>query len=318
MKLIDYVLQWLGARSLRAMLILVVFAMLAMVFFMSRIDNSPEPPMPLANVETDEPEPETNVPVTTVPEPAPERKPKFVSPEAFFADLRGGFDPQDWRPSTHTNDTPNNHYGGPWKSENIVARDDRLSLLIRAGQDGNRPTMAEIQTKRNFWYGRYEVIMQPSGEGGTVSAFFTYTGPWSGDPHDEVDIEFLGRHPDEVEFNYFKNGKTGESDRYTLDFNPSESMNLYAFDWRPDEIIWYVNDQEVYRPPTDRMDIQTSPSNIFLSAWTGAKFIEGWVGPAQFGDEASVDFACVSFTPFSDTSYSCSDMFAEDFQFRSN
>ena len=318
MKVLDYILQWQGVRSLRVMVVLVVFAMLAMIFVLSRVSNTPTAPAPTPIAETEPVEPETEMVATVslAPEPVQPVKPKIVSPDAFFDDLRDGFDPDGWRPSTHANEAAGTHYGGPWKRENIVDYDDRLSLKIRAGSEAARPTMAELQTKREFWYGRYEVIMQPSSEGGTVSAFFTYTGPWSGNPHDEVDIEFLGRHPNEVEFNYFKNGKTGRSKRHKLDFKASESMNLYAFEWRPSEIIWYINDEEVYRTPEDSFDIPTNPSNLFLSAWTGAKNIEAWVGPARFGETANADFACVSFTPFSDKSYTCSDLFSEDPQFQ--
>ena len=320
MKVLDYILQWRGVRSLRAMVVLVVFAMLAMIFILSRVDNGRVAPAPVvsASIEPVEATPEIAVTTSMAPAPARELKPKIVSPDAFFEDLRDGFDPDHWWPSTHGNTEPGIHYGGPWKRENIAEYSDRLSLKIVAGSETTPPTMAEMKTKREFWYGRYEVIMQPSGEGGTVSAFFTYTGPWAGNPHDEVDIEFLGRHRDEVEFNYFKNGNTGNSSRYKLGFNPSESMNLYAFEWRPSEIIWYINDEEVYRTPSDSFDIPTNPSNLFLSAWTGAKNIESWVGPARFGDAANADFACVSFTPFSDKSYTCSDLFAEDPQFQTN
>ena len=35
--------------------------------------------------------------------------------------------------------------------------------------------------------------MQPGRGSGLVTALFTYTGPYAGDPHDEIDIEFLGK-----------------------------------------------------------------------------------------------------------------------------
>lgn len=253
-------------------------------------------------------------------EPLFEVRPKLVSEDALFADVRTSFDPAVWKRSTHDNNDSDTHYGGPWIPENIEQMADRLVLKIRAGSNTSKPTMAELKTHRKYGHGRYEVIMRPSGEQGTVSAFFTYTGPWQGDPHDEIDIEFVGRRPGHVEFNYFQGGIRGKGHkRIKLGFDASESMNLYAFEWHPDEIIWFINGEEVYRTPKGRRGIPTHPSKLFISAWTGTeRIMREWIGEAQFGATAQSEYACLSFTPFGDTSYRCADMFAEDPQFKRN
>ena len=49
----------------------------------------------------------------------------------------------------------------------------------------------------------YEVRMRAAAATpGVVSAFFTFMRP----PHDELDIEFVGKHPKQVQLNYFVNG----------------------------------------------------------------------------------------------------------------
>ena len=248
--------------------------------------------------------------------PEPGVQPRPIRQGSFFADLRRPLDFNQWRVSTYANDGPRDYYGGPWKIENIAQEPDRLVLKVMAGKDGERPSMAEMKTREKYHYGRYEVIMRPSAESGVVSTFFTYTGPWTGDPKDEIDIEFVGKRPRTVEYNYWKNARKGAYSRETLDFDFSSGLNLYAFEWHPDEIIWFVNGEERYRSPRDASQIPSHAGSIFISAWTGVEGMYDWTGPATFKDSAQAEYACVSFTPFDGDSYSCSDLWAEDPQFQ--
>jgi endo-1,3-1,4-beta-glycanase ExoK len=263
------------------------------------------------------PEPEPAVETVIVPPPSEPimPPPRMVSPEALFSDLREGFDPDIWLASAQLNEHAGTHYGGPWKPENIVQNEGYLSLLIKAGIDGARPTMAELKSKQDYGFGRYEVIMRPSGEQGTVSAFFSYTGPWAGDPHDEIDIEFVGKRRQHVEFNHWIDGKSAAPDRVKLEFDASKSLNLYAYEWRADEIVWFINGEEAYRTPRGATNIPTHPGRVFISAWAGTERMRSWIGAPKYGDTAQADFACASFTPFGDESYTCSDLWAEDPQF---
>lgn len=245
-----------------------------------------------------------------------EARTTFVSEAAVYLDLRRPEDVATLGRSTHSNSEPTAFYGGAWKPTNVVQDTDRLSLTVRKGVGGDRPTMAEVRTKERYGYGRYEVIMRPSGESGIVSAFFTYTGPWAGDPHDEVDIEFVGKNTRYIEFNYFRNGRTDAHKRVKLGFDAAKRMHLYAFDWQPDQIIWYVDGREIYRTPYGSRGIPDHPGQIYASAWTGSERVRKWVGAPRFGDDAAADFACISFTPNGDSSRRCADMYAEDPQFQ--
>ena len=283
----------------------VIAAMLAL----SRVSAPPPPsPEPVEIVDTIAPEP---LPPTDSAEPPP----RVVSPQALFADLRQPLDLAVWTPSTYPNELPSAHYGGPWVAENIVPTDEALVLMVRKGVDGARPTMAEIQSNEKYGFGRYNVIMRPSGESGTVSAFFTFTSEWTGDPHDEVDIEFIGRRSGFVEYNYWKSGRPGAHSGEKLGFDAADELNLYSIDWTSDEIVWYVNGEEHYRSPPGDTGIPTHPSKIMFSIWTGKERMEVWTGPRKFGDSAEAEFACISFTPFEDESYSCADLWDDDPQF---
>ncbi len=233
----------------------------------------------------------------------------FEIPEgALFADFREGHEQSVFKPSLNDNTYPGAFYGGPFLEENLQNADVGVSLIVKLNDVDQRPSMAEMRTQERFGYGRYETIMRPTGESGTVSAFFTYTGPVFGDPQDEVDIEFVGARPNHVEFSYFKNGRPAKNPlRYNLGFDASEEMNLYGFDWLPDKIIWYVNGREVHRTQTDGSDIPTHPGKLYISAWTGIEKMFSWTGRPRFESLTQADFECISFTPLGQTSKTCSD-----------
>lgn len=310
----DYSKKRPKGRSLKVLLLGMIIAVVAVTLIFAYALTPPKP----VSVSSDEPDQTVQMP-ERVNQAKVEPTPRLVSAEALFADVRTPFDSAQWKRSTHLNTEPGTHYGGPWIPDNFEQKADRLSLRVLAGSKTSRPTMAELKTTEEYSYGRYEVIMQPSGEQGTVSAFFTYTGPWKSDPHDEIDIEFLGRRPTHVEFNYFQDGVRGAHKRVKIGFDASKSMNLYAFEWHPDEIIWFINGDEVYRTPKGRRGIPTHPGRLFISAWTGSdRIMREWIGKAKFGASAQSDYACLSFTPFGDDSYTCAELFAEDPQFQSS
>ena len=84
-------------------------------------------------------------------------------------------------------------------------------------------TAGEARTQNYYHYGDYVVSMKPSANPGTASTFFTCTGPYDtkiivdengqsvtvNNPHDEIDIEFLGDDTTHVQFNFFVNGVGG-------------------------------------------------------------------------------------------------------------
>lgn len=267
----------------------------ALAFESTRIVASAEPD------QTDAPRIETPLPVSPVTLP----------PRALFADLRTAFDGATFHPTVREPQS-GSHYGGPFLEENLVQSGSSLTLKIKARARPEKPTMAGLKSRARFGYGRYETIMRPSGESGVVSSFFTYTGPWYGDPHDEIDIEFVGSRPGFVEFNYFKNGVRGQHARVPLGFDASQSMNLYAFDWLPDQIIWYVNGEEAYRTSIDGSDIPEHSGKMIINAWAAADHVRRWTGPLQFGAEAEAQYTCLSFTPIGETARSCADLWSEE------
>lgn len=218
----------------------------------------------------------------------------------------------------YISDYPNNDsfQGGDWHPENVVFDADGVRLDVTRTGDPKKPfALAEAQLTGVYGYGRYETIMRPANGSGLVSAFFTFTGPPFGDPHDEIDIEFVGTTPDVVEFNYFHNGRKGHYARIKLPFDASEEDHLYAFDWTPEGIRWYVDGKLYYRTPEGDPNIPTKPGRIYMSNWTGIPALRQWHGQPDFGDRGSAYYSCISYTPLDQNTRRCADIFQPGTQF---
>src|SRR3546814_9511642 len=103
--------------------------------------------------------------------------------------------------------------------------------LTNTGASGRRFASGEYQSRRFFGYGRFEARLKAIAAPGIVTGFFTYTGPsFDGDPHDEIDFEFLGKSPRQVQVNYYTAGK-GEhrSEEQQSELQPVMSISYDAF-----------------------------------------------------------------------------------------
>jgi len=199
-----------------------------------------------------------------------------------------------------------------WEADHIIFDDDMVSLLITRERKEMLPfTGAEYQRRGRYHYGRYEVVMKPARGSGLVSSFFTHTGPsQGGDPHDEVDIEFLGHRTSELHINHFTSGKMAGSTYVQLPYDAADVFQLYAFEWLPDEIIWYVGDEEVFRISGDEHPIPVTPSRLMINLWTGSENQYAWHGRPTFESGVMAQYLCASFVVLGDTGASqCSDSF---------
>ena len=164
-------------------------------------------------------------------------------------------------------------------------------------------TAGEARTQNYYHYGDYIVKMKPSANPGTASTFFTCTGPYDtkiivdengqsvtvNNPHDEIDIEFLGDDTTHVQFNFFVGGVGGNEYMYDLGFDASEEFHEYGFRWAPDSITWFVDGAPVYKVTTDKtvkegknlrvVDVLPSTAGrILTNYWCGNERAEGWMG----------------------------------------
>ena len=159
-------------------------------------------------------------------------------------------------------------FGVYWNSNNSVFDENGLALTITKDQDTYYA--GEVRTKGDngfFKYGYFGTYMKPSNVTGTASTFFTYTDENDdGNPHDEIDIEFLGKDTTKVQFNYFVDGKGGHEYMYNLGFDASKEFHQYGFYWDDDEIVWYVDNKPVYGV---KGEVPTTAQKIFQNHWKG-------------------------------------------------
>lgn len=196
------------------------------------------------------------------------------------------------------------HQNCTWSRRNVKVENGTAYLTLSDQPYKNREfSCAELQTRRFYSYGTYEVRMKPAAGSGLNSAFFSYTGPSHGNRHDEIDFEFLGKNSKSVYINYHVNyqqstdGKKHEK-YLSLPFDATESMNDYAFQWTPDALRWFVNGELVREVKRSETPLPETPQKIYLSIWNARnKSTEAWMGRWSYPGKpfvASIDY--IAFT----------------------
>ena len=188
---------------------------------------------------------------------------------------------------------------------------EKGKAYIEAGKTTKPFISGQLQRGGWFGYGRYEIIMQSAAESGLITAFYTYTGRYFNDSHEEIDIEIVGKDTTKVQFNRFRNGvRLKESIWVDVGFDTSERPNLYSFEWTQDRLTWYVNEREMYR--LDGADeIPIPPAKIYLDLWTGGPGQVKWAGPKPEDATGTALVQCVSYSPSDRITPQCSDLLAE-------
>ena len=176
-----------------------------------------------------------------------------------------------------------------------------MQLHLKRTPDG-KVRGAEMQTWDFYGYGKYSVTMRPAAMEGTVSSFFTYTGPKDRTAWDEIDIEFPGKDTTTVQFNYFHNGVGDHVYLYQLGFDASEEYHEYGFEWRPDSITWFVDGEAVYSVSTEEgHELPSLPGHIMMNLWAGDTDVPGireWLGDYTGEGPVTAYYKEFSYTPF--------------------
>lgn len=249
-----------------------------------------------------------SLPFSEVPqyETPPQIAPDAEAGASFLHHFRDEHDPSRWHKSNLT--YPGAHPA--WLARQIHFLEDRVELELRRMRVGDKTLAGAEYQRRGFYsFGRYEVVMTPAPGSGTVSSLFTHTHAQFGDPHDEIDIEFLGKDLSVLAANYFTDGAAHDTIPIRLPFDASQQVHLYAFEWEPDEIRWFVNDQLQHTATAKDHPIPQSPGRIIISLWSGGPAQFDWHGRPTFEDGTRAAFYCISFQKAGDASPQCSDTF---------
>ena len=108
---------------------------------------------------------------------------RTVKDEEIIANFKNG-DTSTFQKSTWSNDYP---FNCRWSADNIKFSNGTMKLSLN--KKSSTYYGSEYASKNNFSFGYFATNMKPISCPGVISSFFIYTG----DPWDEIDIEFLGQ-----------------------------------------------------------------------------------------------------------------------------
>ena len=191
---------------------------------------------------------------------------RFLAEEYRIFDFKNGY-PQGLG---LRHDRGNAHpFNCTFNKYNVTIENGTMDLSLT--ENGASYAGSEAYSHSYTGFGFYAVSMKAAKCPGVISSFFIYKGnPWH-----EIDIEFLGNDTTKVQFNHYTNAKGGHEYLYDLGFDASEDYHEYAFDWREDCIIYYVDGKAVYKTETE---IPYEKGRIMMNLWNVADSNQDWAG----------------------------------------
>ncbi|KAF9329693.1 hypothetical protein BG006_007255 [Podila minutissima] len=174
---------------------------------------------------------------------------------------------------------------------------------------GNRPGFgATVSSTRWMLYGTVTARIKAGSLSGGVVSSFIYRNAVTGD---EIDYEWVGKQPNEVQSNYYWNTPPtmdpkdidySHSRRQDVGINLSQEYQTYTIEWLPDRLTWFINGQVVrtlLKSEVNGTQYPSTPSQIQFSVWDGGlgdpATTEWSGGPTRYEDnqapyEMYVDF----------------------------
>jgi endo-1,3-1,4-beta-glycanase ExoK len=221
--------------------------------------------------------------------PAPAPAPVPDGWRLVFSDDFDRLDTAKWEASTHTF-TGN---AARFTPANVDVRNGILTLTVRKRRTGDRNyAAAELRMKESigtFKYGRFEVRMRAARGQAVISSFFAYRPiPW-----DEIDIEFLGRKTTAAQANLYVSPTEAPVEvtpfpaLHDLAFDAAADFHVYAFEWEPAEIRWYV-DGVLIDKSSNPGAIPSLPLRVALNIWPSTD--STWAGHLHGGLSASAKY----------------------------
>ncbi|MBK9230474.1 MAG: family 16 glycosylhydrolase [Anaerolineae bacterium] len=223
-----------------------------------------------------------------------------TSTPSFFDDFNT-FDTVRWHKADWCNPRP--PFLNCWLPDHISVADSLLQIRLDDNPcpDGcrDRPyASGEYRSNALVGYGRFEARLKASNVPGTVTAFFTYTGPSDNNPNDEIDVELLGRDPTRLQVNYFTQGAGGHETWIDLGFDASAAFHTYAIEWKAGRVAWYVDGALRHEEIGARGPLPTTPMRIMTSYWACTE-VDDWCGRFTYPGAATfVTLDWIRYTAF--------------------
>ncbi len=244
---------------------------------------------------------------TTTAAPSPVTAP--YSSEAyvttpFFDDFLGtSVDESKWEIATW------NEHGGQTGRARATVSNGYLNLGLV--NDPNQGVLSSaLQTRSEFFQGRWETRLKASSCPGVLNSMFTIdwdntavSGSGSDGTKQEIDIELLSNSftgsNGRVQFALHASGLTSRDTNpdIPLGFDPSAGFHTYGYDIKSDRIEWFVDGRTLWTYNYSGNPIAiTHPYMFKLNFWTGGSWVGG---PPPSGLQCNYQIDWVRFTPSS-------------------
>lgn len=224
------------------------------------------------------------------PPPQPSQEPPTAEQGAEFEllwqDEFDTFDASRWQLMTHTWDTNQAQFS----TQNVTIENGVASLRLTAEPaDSIKPFRGvEMRSIETLTYGKVEARVRLARGSGVVSSLVLIYTPWPADDWNELDIEYLGRYSDRVQFNAMvylgpptappvaqSVAPTQYPQLATIGFDPSADFHIYAMEWTAAEARFSIDGQILHRWNGEIARLQL-PMNILLTIW--ASSAADWAG----------------------------------------
>lgn len=199
-------------------------------------------------------------------------------------------------------------HGGQTGKDRCFVKNGFLHLqFTNSSTDGY--LSSAIQTREEFFYGKWEMRAKPSSVPGVLNSFYTIdwdnTGTnssTSDGTKQEIDIELLTKSfketSGEIHLAIHEQGKESWDTRpdIKLWFNPSDNFHVYGFNITPEFTEWFVDDTIINCYEYDNNFIKiNSPYQLKLNSWSAQKWIEG---PPETDVICDYQIDWIKFTPY--------------------
>lgn len=135
-------------------------------------------------------------------------------------------------------------------------------------------TSAAIVTQQKLLFGKFITTLKPTNTPGLVTGMFLHRNS----PHQEIDIEFLGKDTTKMLVNVFYNpglegtkleyGYRGTPVLIDLGFDGSKEFHQYEIEWHENILRWHVDGHVVYeRVQWDPTPIPNLPMEFNVNIW---------------------------------------------------
>lgn len=131
-------------------------------------------------------------------------------------------------------------------------------------KSGDAPT---IVSDVYIMYGNVQVKVKSASGKGVVSSYQLQS-----DCLDEIDFEWLGSDPDQVQANYYRKGKADHTKAKFIDFGGhQDSFHTYTIDWTADKITWSIDGKSVRTVTAEEGgdSYPQSPMSLHVGPWAG-------------------------------------------------